>query len=87
MAKTRCSLATGKQVIVAILIVFGLFISVCCRNKLPIGIIAIRSDDVDYTVELAIQDVPTKWSKPIHNWKAVMNRFIIEFEDHLKDHI
>jgi len=24
---------------------------------------------------------------PIHNWKAAMNRFIIEFEDRLKDHL
>ncbi|SGY96565.1 Putative transposase-Putative transposase for IS285 element [Moritella viscosa] len=36
---------------------------------------------------LAIRSASKKWSMLIHNWKAAMNRFIIEFEDRLKNHL
>ncbi|MFT5594893.1 MAG: putative transposase, partial [Oceanicoccus sp.] len=28
-----------------------------------------------------------KWTMPIRNWKPALNRFMIEFEDRLKDYI
>jgi len=38
-------------------------------------------------VYLAIQDASKKWTMPIRNWKAALNRFIIEFEDRIIDYI
>ena len=38
-------------------------------------------------IYLAIQDASKKWTMPIRNWKAAMNRFMIEFEDRLADYI
>jgi len=38
-------------------------------------------------VYLAIQQASKKWTMPIRNWKAALNRFMIEFEDRLTDHI
>jgi len=38
-------------------------------------------------IYLAIQDASKKWTKPIRNWKAALNRFVIEFEDRLKDYV
>ncbi len=38
-------------------------------------------------VYLAIMQASKKWTMPIHNWKAAMNRFMIEFEDRLTDYI
>lgn len=38
-------------------------------------------------IYLAIQDASKKWTMPIRNWKAALNRFVIEFEDRLKDYI
>ena len=38
-------------------------------------------------VYLAIQDASKKWTMPIRNWKAALNRFIIEFEDRLIDYV
>lgn len=38
-------------------------------------------------VYLAIQDAAKKWTMPIHNWKAAMNRFIIEFGDRISVHL
>jgi len=32
-------------------------------------------------VYLAIESASKKWSMPIHNWKAALNRFMIEFPD------
>lgn len=29
---------------------------------------------------LAINNIAKKWTMPIHNWKAAMNRFMIEFD-------
>ena len=38
-------------------------------------------------VYLAIQQASRKWTMSIHHWKEAMNRFSIEFEDRLSDHI
>lgn len=38
-------------------------------------------------IYLAIIDASKKWTMPIRNWKAALNRFIIEFEDRLTDYI
>ncbi|VAW60100.1 Mobile element protein, partial [hydrothermal vent metagenome] len=38
-------------------------------------------------VYLAIQQASKKWSMPIRNWKAALNRFMIEFEERLTDYI
>lgn len=38
-------------------------------------------------VYLAIMDASKKWTMPIRNWKAAMNRFMIEFEDRLIDYV
>jgi len=38
-------------------------------------------------VYLAIQQASKKWTMPIRNWKAALNRFMIEFEDRLTDYI
>lgn len=34
---------------------------------------------------LAMNNIAKKWTMPIHNWKAAMNRFMIEFEQHNAD--
>ena len=44
-------------------------------------------DSVKKVVYLAIQQASKKWTMPIRNWKAALNRFIIEFEDRLTDYI
>jgi transposase-like protein len=38
-------------------------------------------------IYLAISQASEKWTMPIRNWKPALNRFIIEFEDRLKDYI
>lgn len=38
-------------------------------------------------VYLAVQDAAKKWTMPIRNWKAAMNRFMIEFDDRIGDHL
>lgn len=38
-------------------------------------------------VYLAILDASKKWTMPIRNWKAALNRFMIEFEDRLTDFV
>ena len=38
-------------------------------------------------VYLAIQQASKKWTMPIRNWKAALNRFMIEFEERLTDYI
>mgnify|MGYP001093150788 FL=1 len=38
-------------------------------------------------VYLAIQQASKKWTMPIRNWKAALNRFMIDFEDRLTDYI
>jgi transposase-like protein len=38
-------------------------------------------------VYLAIRSASKKWTMPIRNWKAAMNRFMIEFEEQLAPHV
>jgi len=38
-------------------------------------------------IYLAIMDASKKWTMPIRNWKPALNRFMIEFEDRLKDYV
>ncbi|MGH8399246.1 MAG: IS256 family transposase [Gammaproteobacteria bacterium] len=38
-------------------------------------------------VYLAIQAASKRWTKPIMNWKAALNRFTIEFEDRVVNHL
>ena len=46
------------------------------------------SDDAaKKVIYLAIQQASKKWTMPIRNWKLALNRFMIEFEDRLKDYI
>lgn len=44
-------------------------------------------DSAKKVVYLAIQEASQKWTMPIRNWKAALNRFMIEFEDRLVDHV
>jgi transposase-like protein len=44
-------------------------------------------DSAKKVIYLAIKAASKKWSKPIHCWRAAMNRFIIEFENRLKRHL
>lgn len=44
-------------------------------------------DSAKKVVYLAIMDASKKWSMPIRNWKAALNRFMIEFEDRLVDYL
>jgi len=37
-------------------------------------------------VYLATQNASKKWTMPIRNWKSALNRFMIEFEDRLRDY-
>lgn len=41
---------------------------------------------VTKVIYLAIQNAAKKWTMPIHNWKCALNRFMIEFDDRLKDY-
>ncbi len=38
-------------------------------------------------IYLATQQAAKKWTMPIRNWKAALNRFMIEFEERLTDYI
>lgn len=44
-------------------------------------------DSAKKVVYLAIQEASKKWTMPIRNWKAALNRFMIEFEDRLVDFV
>ncbi len=44
-------------------------------------------DSARKVIYLAIQEASKKWSMPIRNWKLALNRFMIEFEDRLKNYI
>lgn len=35
---------------------------------------------------LAIQNISKKWAMPIRDWKAVLNRFTIQFEERMPQH-
>ena len=38
-------------------------------------------------IYLAIRQASEKWTMPVRNWKTALNRFMIMFEDRLKDYI
>ncbi|MBE0371067.1 hypothetical protein PAUR_b1235 [Pseudoalteromonas aurantia 208] len=44
-----------------------------------------HDDSVRKVIYLAIEQASKKWTMPIRNWKMALNRFMIEFEDRLKD--
>ena len=44
-------------------------------------------DAVKKVVYLAIQQASKEWTMPINHWKTALNRFMIEFEDHLIDYV
>ena len=44
-------------------------------------------DSAKKVIYLAIQEGSKKWTMPIRNWKAALNRFMIEFESRLTDYI
>ena len=44
-------------------------------------------DSAKKVVYLAIHEESRKWTMPIRNWKAALNRFMIEFEDRLADYV
>jgi hypothetical protein len=44
-------------------------------------------DSVRKVIYLTIKDASKKWSMPIQNWRLAISRFIIEFGDHLSDHL
>ena len=44
-------------------------------------------DSAKKVIYLAIENAAKKWTMPIRNWKTALNRFMIEFEDRLKDFI
>lgn len=44
-------------------------------------------DSARKVVYLAIKDASKKCTMPIRNWKAALNRFIIEFEDRISDFV
>jgi len=44
-------------------------------------------DAAKKVIYLAIRDASKKWTMPIRNWKVALNRFMIEFEDRLRDYI
>jgi len=44
-------------------------------------------DSAKKVVYLAIRQASEKWTMPIRNWKTALNRFMIMFEDRLKDYI
>jgi len=44
-------------------------------------------DSAKKVVYLAIMDASKKWTMPIRNWKTALNRFMITFEDRLKDYV
>lgn len=44
-----------------------------------------HDDSAKKVIYLAIEQASKKWTMPIRNWKTALNRFMIEFEDRLKD--
>ena len=44
-------------------------------------------DSARKVIYLAVQNASKKWTMPIRNWKAALNRFMIEFEDRLVGYI
>ena len=46
-----------------------------------------HDDSAKKVVFLAIEAASKKWTMPIRNWKTALIRFMIQFEDRLKDYI
>ena len=46
-----------------------------------------NDDSARKVVYLAIQDAAKKWTMPIRNWKAALNRFMIEFDERLQNYL
>ena len=46
-----------------------------------------HDDSAFKVVYLAIQQASKKWSMPIRNWKDALNRFMIDFEERLKEYV
>lgn len=46
-----------------------------------------HDDSAMKIVYLAVQQASKKWTMSIRNWKAALNRFMIEFEDRLIDYV
>lgn len=44
-----------------------------------------HDDSAKKVIYLAIEQASKKWTMPIRNWKTALNRFMIEFEDRLKN--
>lgn len=44
-------------------------------------------DSAKKVIYLAIEEASRKWTMPIRNWKAALNRFMIEFEERLTDYV
>ncbi len=44
-------------------------------------------DSAMKVVYLAIMDASKRWTMPIWNWKAMLNRFVIDFEDRLINYV
>jgi putative transposase len=44
-------------------------------------------DSAMKVVYLAIMDASKRWTMPIHNWKAALNRFMIDFEGRLINYV
>ena len=44
-------------------------------------------DSARKVIYLAIREASKKWTMPIRDWRAAMNRFMIEFETRLKDYV
>jgi transposase-like protein len=44
-------------------------------------------DSAMKVVYLAIREASKKWTMPIRNWKAALNRFMIDFEDRLINYV
>ena len=46
-----------------------------------------HDDSAMKIIYLAVEQASKRWTMSIRNWKAALNRFMIEFEDRLIDHI
>ncbi len=44
-------------------------------------------DSAKKVIYLAIQEASKNWTMPIRNWKAALNRFMIELEDRLVEYV
>ena len=44
-------------------------------------------DSARKVIYLAIREASERWTRPVHDWKAAMNRFIIEFAERVTNHL